>query len=111
MQFNRNKAFRCKTWAQIWDKSQIYKRDRFGDVPKMSIQLHPSALSVVELAYFFTLRLGLNICLPRREDLMPAAVTRWHSMFRDWGQRRETGGSAGWGAQYGIGRNYSWGPS
>ena len=77
----------------------------------MSIELHPSALSVVELAYFFTLRLGLNICLPRREDLMPAAVTRWHSMFRDWGQRRETGGSAGWGAQYGIGRNYSWGPS
>ena len=81
----------------------------------MSIELHPSALSVVELAYFFTLRLGLNICLPRREDLpIPAAVTRWHSMFRDWqGQRgrEETGGSAAWGAQYGIGRNYSWGPS
>ena len=83
----------------------------------MSIELHPSALSVVELAYFFTLRLGLNICLPRREDLvMPAAVTRWHSMLRDWqGQhRRETAGggsAAAWGAQYGIGRNYSWGPS
>ena len=62
-----------------------------------------SALSVVELAYFFTLRLGLNICLPRREDF-PGAVTRWHSVLHDWGQRRAT-----WG-NYGIGRN-SWGPS
>ena len=65
-----------------------------------------SALSVVELVYFVTLRLGLNICLPRRED-SPGAVTRWHSILRDLGQRRE---GAGTGVHYGIGRN-SWGPS
>ena len=66
-----------------------------------------SALSVVELAYFFTLRLGLNVCLPRREDF-PGVVTRWQTMLQDWGQRRERAGVVHYG--YGVGRN-SWGPS